>query len=93
MFYTHYTLHSLRATNVGVNLVGARVYSPQTMMTDVLTKLLAVVVADPLAEIRLATLREFNTDFHKQLALSENIQVLYLAEFFVLRLYKRKSLV
>ena len=45
------------------------------MMTDVLTKLLAVVVADPLAEIRLATLREFNTDFHKQLALSENIQV------------------
>ena len=56
-------------------MVGARVYSPHTMMTDVLTKLLAVVVADPLAEIRLATLREFNTDFHKQLALSENIQV------------------
>ena len=50
------------------------------MMTDVLTKLLAVVVADPLAEIRLATLREFNTDFHKQLALSENIQVLYFAK-------------
>ena len=56
-------------------MVGARVYSPHTMMTDVLTKLLAVVVADPLAEIRLATLREFNTDFHKQLALSENTQV------------------
>ena len=45
------------------------------MMTDVLTKLLTVVVADPLPEIRLATLREFNRDFYKQLALSENIQV------------------
>ena len=70
--------HSLitipRATNTGINM-GMRVCSPHTMMKDVMEKLLTVVVADPKAEIRLATLREFNKDFYKQLAHSDNIQV------------------
>ena len=58
-----------------VHMAGAGTYSPHTMMTDVLTKLLTVVVADPVPEIRLATLREFNIKFYDKLALSDNIQV------------------
>ena len=54
-------------------------YSSHTLMSEVLSKLLTVVIADPLPEIRLTTLREFSPEFYKQLALSQNIQLLFLA--------------